>query len=85
MILPAPHRYLGRMMRVRIEIDDELMRQAMAVSGHSTKKATIEAALRLLVEARGQKRIREAFGKLPWDDDLETMRLGQATRYPAGD
>lgn len=58
-----------------IEIDDELMRRMMAASGRSTKKATVEAALDLLVRIKGQECIREAFGKLPWDDDLDAMRL----------
>jgi Arc/MetJ family transcription regulator len=62
-------------MRTNIEIDDELMRRAMAASGQSTKKATVEAALDLLVKIKGQERIREAFGKLQWDDDLDAMRL----------
>jgi len=62
-------------MRTNIEIDDALMRRAMAASGAPTKKATVEAALELLVKVKGQERIREAFGQLPWDDDLESMRL----------
>ena len=35
-------------MRTNIEIDDRLMRQAMKISGARTKKATVEAALKLL-------------------------------------
>jgi Arc/MetJ family transcription regulator len=37
-------------MRTNIDIDDRLMRQAMRHSGTRTKKATVEAGLRLLVE-----------------------------------
>lgn len=62
-------------MRTNIEIDEGLMRSAMAACGESTKKGTVEAALRLLVRIKGQERLREVFGKLPWDDDLEAMRL----------
>lgn len=69
-------------MRTTIEIDDELLRRAMAASGERTKIATVEAALELLVEVKGQERIREAFGKLPWDDDLETMRLDRSVEDP---
>ena len=36
-------------MRTNIEIDDELMSQAMAATGLSTKRATVEEGLRLLV------------------------------------
>ena len=62
-------------MRTNVEIDDDLMRRAMRASGQPTKKATVEAALDLLVKIKGQERIREAFGELPWDDDLDAMRL----------
>lgn len=69
-------------MRTNIEIDDGLMQRAMAASGAATKKATVEAALELLVKIKGQEQIRQAFGKLPWDDDLEAMRLDQPTAPP---
>ena len=36
-------------MRTSIEIDDRLMLEAMRCSGARTKKAAVEAALRLLV------------------------------------
>jgi Arc/MetJ family transcription regulator len=69
-------------MRTNMEIDDELMRRAMAASGKPTKKATVEAALELLVKVKGQERIREAFGKLPWDGDLDAMRLDRPEQRP---
>lgn len=61
-------------MRTTIEIDDGLMRRAMAASRQATKRATVEAALQLLVQIKGQERLRDAFGKLPWDDDPAPMR-----------
>ena len=36
-------------MRINVVIDDELMETALKVSGLKTKKAAIEAGLRLLV------------------------------------
>jgi len=72
-------------MRFEIEIDNELMRRAMAASGRSTQEETVEAALELLVEIKGQECIREAFGKLPWDDGLEAMRLDRVAPYPSAD
>lgn len=59
-------------MRTNIEIDDELMRKAMAATGSVTKKDAVEAGLRLLVQIQGQTRIRELRGKIVWrgpDDD----------------
>ena len=37
-------------MRTTIDIDDALMRKAMGLSGLTTKKAVVEAALRLLIQ-----------------------------------
>lgn len=41
-------------MRTNIEIDDELLSQAMTAAGLSTKRATVEEGLRLLVRVRKQ-------------------------------
>jgi len=64
-------------MRTNIDIDDRLMRQAMRSSGASTKRATVETALRLLVETYGQTAIRRLKGKVRWDGDLEQSRRGR--------
>ena len=61
-------------MRTNIDIDDSLMRQAMRHSGRGTKKATVEAALRLLVATHDQSAIRRLKGKVDWEDDLEASR-----------
>jgi len=42
-------------MRTSIEIDDRLMRQAMRASRSRTKRATIEAGLRLLIRTWDQQ------------------------------
>ena len=39
-------------MRTNIEIDDTLLSHAMATSGLTTKRATVEEGLRLLVRIR---------------------------------
>ena len=63
-------------MRTNIEIDDHLMRQAMRSSGASTKRGTVEAALRLLVETNSQTSIRRLKGKVRWEGNLEESRRG---------
>jgi Arc/MetJ family transcription regulator len=62
-------------MRTNIEIDDELMTKAMTLSGHKTKRETVEAALALLVRLKSQEKIRAARGKLRWEGDLEALRI----------
>jgi Arc/MetJ family transcription regulator len=61
-------------MRTNIDIDDRLMRQAMRSSGASTKRATVETALRLLVDTHGQTGIRRLKRKVRWEGDLEESR-----------
>jgi len=65
-------------MRTNIDIDDELMAEAMRKSGSPTKKAVVEAALRLLVDVQGQAGIRKLRGKIQWQGDLEESRLGRS-------
>jgi Arc/MetJ family transcription regulator len=65
-------------MRTNIDIDDRLMRQAMRRSGARTKKATVEAALRLLADTHAQGSIRRLRGKVRWRGDLGQSRLGRA-------
>jgi Arc/MetJ family transcription regulator len=61
-------------MRTNIEIDDDLMDEAMRVSGLTTKRETVEAGLRLLVQLKRQQGIRGYRGKLRWEGNLERMR-----------
>jgi Arc/MetJ family transcription regulator len=49
-------------MRTNIEIDDQLIRDAMKRSGARTKRAAVEAALRLLVQTHAQGSIRRLGG-----------------------
>ena len=60
--------------RTNIDIDDDLMDEAMKVSGLSTKRETVEAGLRLLIQLKRQQRIRTYRGKLRWEGDLARMR-----------
>jgi Arc/MetJ family transcription regulator len=64
-------------MRTNIEIDDRLMRRAMRCSGARTKKAAVEAGLRLLAETHAQGSIRRLHGKVRWEGDLDQSRLGR--------
>jgi len=64
-------------MRTNIDIDDRLMTEAMRRSGESTKKATVEAALRLLVQTHSQGAIRRLRGKVRWEGNLEQSRLSR--------
>jgi Arc/MetJ family transcription regulator len=64
-------------MRTNIEINDQLMRDAMRSSGARTKRATVEAGLRLLVQVRRQAGIRRLRGRVKWEGDLNQSRRGR--------
>lgn len=61
-------------MRTNIDIDDQLMRNAMRSTGATTKRAVVEEALRLLIQTRGQASVRRLRGKVSWEGDLDTSR-----------
>lgn len=61
-------------MRTNMEIDDDLMAQALKVGGFKTRKAAVEEGLRLLVQTKAQRRLRGLRGKLRWEGSLEDMR-----------
>jgi len=64
-------------MRTNIEIDDRLMREAMRRTGKRTKRATVEAGLRALLDIHKQTGIRKFRGKVRWEGDLAESRLGR--------
>jgi Arc/MetJ family transcription regulator len=66
-------------MRTNIEIDDHLIAEAMAATGLSTKKATVEEALRRLVERYRREHALVEMAGLGWDGDLNAMREGRGT------
>ena len=62
-------------MRTNIELDDELMAQAMKASDATTKRAVVEEALRLLVRTKAQASIRDLHGKVAfWEDYRDEFR-----------
>ncbi len=69
-------------MRINIEIDEKLIKEAMCCSGATTEREVIENALPLLVRLKSQEEVRNLRGQLHWEGDLETTRL---SRVPVKD
>lgn len=61
-------------MRTNIELDDALIAEAMEITGLSTKKATVEKALRDLVENLGRRKALQELRGIGWSGDLEDVR-----------
>ena len=69
-------------MRTNIEIDDELLSRAMTAAGLSTKRATVEEGLRLLVRVGEQAEALADIKGLGWEGDLDEMRRGRQPGRP---
>jgi Arc/MetJ family transcription regulator len=67
-------------MRTNIEIDDELMDEALKLTGLATKRAVVEEGLRLTVRLRKQARALKALKGLGWEGDLDKMRQDRPSR-----
>ena len=67
-------------MRTNIDIDDDLMDEAMRASGAPTKRAAVEQGLRLLIDVKGQTALRRLRGKVTWAGDLAESRVGRVGR-----
>lgn len=61
-------------MRTNIVINDNLMQEAMALSGLTTKRAVVDEALKLFVQMQRQAEIRKLRGKIEWVGNLDEMR-----------
>lgn len=61
-------------MRTNIEIDDDLMREVLRVTGLKTKKSAVELGLKTVLRLGKQKRFRQFRGQLQWSGDLDDMR-----------
>lgn len=66
-------------MRTNIDIDDQLMDEALRRSGAPTKRAVVEEGLRLLIQTHRQTGLRRLRGKVRWEGDLKRLRSDRAT------
>lgn len=64
-------------MRTNIEIDDELLAEAQRVAGTTTKRSTVDYALRELVRRRQRLEVLDLRGDVEWDGDLDESRRGR--------
>jgi Arc/MetJ family transcription regulator len=61
-------------MRTNIVIDDNLMSDALKLTGVKTKREAVELGLKTLIKLKKQENIRRFRGKLHWEGDLDEMR-----------
>ena len=66
------------MLRTNIELDEELIREAMKLTHKKTKKEVVNYALEELVRRMKRRRILELEAKVAWSGNLEEMRKARA-------
>jgi Arc/MetJ family transcription regulator len=69
-------------MRTNIVIDDELLNEAMRLSGLKTKRAVVEEGLRKLIRLKNQEKMLHLPKNIRWEGNLEESRLGPFPRNP---
>ena len=62
-------------MKISIDIDDTLMADALQATGLEAADQVIELALKMLIQLKRQETIKTLRGKLPWEGDLDAMRI----------
>ena len=70
--------------RTTLDIDRGLLEAAMAPTGLATKKATIEQALRSLVDRHRRKNAIADLAGIGWEGDLDEIRHSPADNQAAG-
>ncbi|CCQ52138.1 type II toxin-antitoxin system VapB family antitoxin [Crocosphaera watsonii] len=58
-------------MKTNIIIDEQLIADALKVTGLKTKKEVIEMGLKTLIDLKKQEQIKQFKGNLKWEGDLE--------------
>jgi Arc/MetJ family transcription regulator len=61
-------------MRTNIDLDENLVKKVMEITGMNTKKAVINMLLADYIRRNNQKNILKYRGKKIWDGDLDEMR-----------
>lgn len=71
-------------MRTNIVLDEKLLAAAMKAGGFDTKKAAVEAGLRLLARKAAYEDIRRLRGQIKWEGDLAEWRTDASSPVRRG-
>jgi Arc/MetJ family transcription regulator len=58
-------------MATNLQIENDLIEEALKLGEHRTKRAVVEEALREYVQRRKQLKVLELFGAIEYDDDYD--------------
>ena len=62
-------------MRTNIDIDDELLKEAMKYSGAKSKKNIVNHALEEYIKLQKRQKMKTLFGKVKCEGNLDEMRF----------
>jgi Arc/MetJ family transcription regulator len=65
-------------MRTNIEIDDDVLHEAQALTGTRTKRETVDLALRELVARHRRIGVLDLRGRVHWEGDLGESRRSRS-------
>ena len=68
-------------MRTTLDLNENLLADAMKWTGETTKTAVINEALKQVIKSKKRKKLVEFAGKLNLDVDLDTIRKRNGLRY----
>ena len=71
MLCKYPH------MATNLQIENDLIEEALKLGEHRTKRAVVEEALREYVQRRKQLKVLELFGAIEYDDDYDYKKQRQ--------
>jgi Arc/MetJ family transcription regulator len=72
---------LGDSMETMLDLNEALLTEAMKWTGETTKTATINVALKQVIEFKKRKRLIEFAGKMHLDVDLDITRKRNELHY----
>jgi Arc/MetJ family transcription regulator len=61
-------------MRTNIDIDDDLLKKAIKLTGLKSKKEMVNHALGEVIKLEQRKQLRSLRGKVKWEGNLDEMR-----------
>jgi len=70
-------------MRTNVIINDNLIDEALRLTGSRTKREVVDLALRKLVQLERQRQVIALEGAIEWEGDLDEMR--KARSFGGGD
>ena len=61
-------------MKTAVEVDNDLLHQAQALTEIRSQQELVDLALKTLIQAQRRRQMLQLRGKVQWEGDLDVMR-----------